>query len=608
MLKYSLSIKITNSIRHLQKAEIKRGILLKDVLEHCYGEQLKNDNDLKTLTVLQEPFYFAIKNQKEEIITESICILRENNFTDFGEHSFSQLASLNQEISINGDKRINRLINKIANSQNESPQKMAQKWYEHFLENIIRPISILQARYGIYLGAHQQNIILKLDENDYPIHCYYRDCQGTGFNQKIEEKINNKFSYLLKDQENVLDVNFLDHLMSYYLFINSTYYTIFSIAGGDLELEELLIKITTQKLNSWLRDSNNQYKSLLENLVNQKYIYIKDNYTCCLYKINENTMSNPLDIYKYFKNPFYIGKKMNLSRINSDLFDIQLSTNEIRVTKNNHTIKYQFILNPNEITFQLENENDFNIAAQEALFNNFKEINIINKMSRANFYSQNEIWATSSHDKEIQMVKTNHVVHPKRPMANEGEILYRRYNHELDADISIRVIDRKLDLNHFHDWHNQERVALFWELAKSKEELLQYISNSLSDEHQTPVIVLINNEPVGYFEIYWTPEDRLGPIYENHPFDRGFHLLIGNEKFLGFKNTDALLKAVTHYIFLDCKETQKIMGEPRSDNQKLLRYVDTFPAWRRVKIFDFPHKRAWLLECDREKFFNGNYL
>ena len=45
------------------------------------------------------------------------------------------------------------------------------------------------------------------------------------------------------------------------------------------------------------------------------------------------------------------------------------------------------------------------------------------------------------------------------------------------------------------------------------------------------------------------------------------------------------------------------MGEPRADNKALLKHLATIPAFHNLKEFDFPHKRAALLECTRERFF-----
>lgn len=65
----------------------------------------------------------------------------------------------------------------------------------------------------------------------------------------------------------------------------------------------------------------------------------------------------------------------------------------------------------------------------------------------------------------------------------------------------------------------------------------------------------------------------------------------------------ALFRSVTHYLFLDDPRTQRIVGEPRASNHKMLSYC-AHAAYDKVKEFDFPHKRAMLVCCERERFFH----
>jgi acetyl CoA:N6-hydroxylysine acetyl transferase len=226
------------------------------------------------------------------------------------------------------------------------------------------------------------------------------------------------------------------------------------------------------------------------------------------------------------------------------------------------------------------------------------------KFSRSEFFQLRALWHKErDYDLKIEKWTTsNDRLHPERLNIQSG-VLYRRYVPSIEKSLSFRMIDIDGDLDIFHDWHNQPRVANFWELASPKEELRQYIEKSLKDPHTLPMIAECDGVPVGYFEMYWTREDRLAPYYPSEAFDRGFHFLIGNVDFLGFKNTDATLKCLSHFLFLDEIRTRKIMAEPRSDNHKVLKYIETFTAWKKLYEFDFPHKRAALLECTREVFF-----
>ncbi|QGX41048.1 GNAT family N-acetyltransferase [Permianibacter aggregans] len=191
--------------------------------------------------------------------------------------------------------------------------------------------------------------------------------------------------------------------------------------------------------------------------------------------------------------------------------------------------------------------------------------------------------------------------HPQRRPLPNG-LLYQRYLPNLDTVLSFRKLDPALDLDRFCHWMQQSRVAEFWELAKPREELARYLDTVLADAHLQPVVGCFDDEPFGYFELYWALEDRIGPHYDAAPFDRGAHLLVGESRFLGRQYGVAWLNGISHFLFLDDARTMRLVGEPRADNSKLLKYL-TMTSWHKVKEFDFPHKRAALVTCERERFF-----
>lgn len=191
--------------------------------------------------------------------------------------------------------------------------------------------------------------------------------------------------------------------------------------------------------------------------------------------------------------------------------------------------------------------------------------------------------------------------HPERPPLAQG-VVYDRFDPLLRMRMSFRRIDLARDLAMFHAWMNDMRVAYFWELAQSEAELEAYLLRLEADPHAWPLIGCFDGEPAGYFEVYWGKEDRLGPHYDAHDYDRGWHGLIGDHRHLGTAKTAGWLRGLTHFLFLDDPRTEKMVGEPRVDSVKLLRYANAL-AYEKVKEFDFPHKRAALMHCWRERFF-----
>ncbi|MBP0616401.1 GNAT family N-acetyltransferase [Jiella mangrovi] len=225
-------------------------------------------------------------------------------------------------------------------------------------------------------------------------------------------------------------------------------------------------------------------------------------------------------------------------------------------------------------------------------------------VERSGFYQSAGLWTnnpSATHMSAGLIAGPDGRDHPRRPAKPVGGF-YERFDREAGASVGFEVLELEQHLSLFHRWQNDPRVAFFWEEDKSEAELAAYLTARIDNPSVIPVIASFDGDPAGYLEFYWGREDRLGAYYDAHPFDRGWHGLIGERRHLGRRKTAAWIRSLTHFLFLDCPMTEKIVGEPRADNVKLLRYTDPL-AYRKIREFDFPHKRAALMHCDRGDFF-----
>ncbi|MEG0121380.1 MAG: GNAT family N-acetyltransferase, partial [Pseudomonas sp.] len=85
-------------------------------------------------------------------------------------------------------------------------------------------------------------------------------------------------------------------------------------------------------------------------------------------------------------------------------------------------------------------------------------------------------------------------------------------------------------------------------------------------------------------------------------YDRGIHMLVGEERHRGPHKVASWLSALVHYLFLDDPRTQRVVAEPRADNAKMIGYMQN-QCFHCEKEIDFPHKRAALMMLGRERFF-----
>lgn len=194
--------------------------------------------------------------------------------------------------------------------------------------------------------------------------------------------------------------------------------------------------------------------------------------------------------------------------------------------------------------------------------------------------------------------------HPVRPPKPEGEV-YRRFDARLGAWVSLRCLDLNLDadLARFNRWQNSPRVAQFWQEEGDLAQHRRYLQTLHDDPRALTLLGCVDDEPFAYFEAYWAKEDRIAPFYPVDDYDRGIHMLVGEEHHRGPHKVAAWMGALCHYLFLDEPRTQRVVAEPRADNAKMIGHMQR-QGFYREKEFDFPHKRAALMVLPRDTFFD----
>lgn len=214
------------------------------------------------------------------------------------------------------------------------------------------------------------------------------------------------------------------------------------------------------------------------------------------------------------------------------------------------------------------------------------------------------IWPASQPPQ--RMVVTNGTRHPRRhERPVQSQLLYERYIPRFSTTFSLKVVSLAQNLQDFCAWHNSDRVNAFWGQRGTIAEQKAYLTNLLEaygGTHVIPVIGYFGSTPFAYFELYHALEDAIAPFASPDLYDVGFHALVGNEAFRGPERVEIWIASVTHYLFLADSRTQRVMLEPRVDNEKFITYL-TKSGYVVEKEFNFPHKRAALVSITREKFF-----
>jgi hypothetical protein len=198
---------------------------------------------------------------------------------------------------------------------------------------------------------------------------------------------------------------------------------------------------------------------------------------------------------------------------------------------------------------------------------------------------------------------TYHPVRPRKPKASEGP-LYTRHILELGQTLTFEPISSKDEefVRLFTKWHNQDRVANGWRQRGTEQAQQSYLAGVEESASTLGLVGKWDGEPWGYVEIYWAKESNVGAYYDAADYDRGFHALVGEDRFRGSHRVRSWMGSVFHMLFTLDPRTQRVILEPRASNQKMISYT-TMCGGHVEKLIDLPHKRAALVICPRERFF-----
>lgn len=299
MLKFSMNVRLTNSMRQLLVHELDRGLQVHDVFTHAEGQKFLAKNP--QFEVIYEPVYAGIKDASGDPIQETLIVGRFNPFKMKSESVV--LATLTQDHPHFENSLIQYYVRELSTEKKLTVAEASLKWFEAFLTSSVAPLIDAQANYGILLGSHQQNMVIEM-RGHLPAKSYFRDCNGTGYSPLGHSLFGKEIKSLTLENGNILDEEVTSYLFGYYIIINSTFNTMSSLAHTGWISEEKLI----ETFRTFLLDFKAQApkdSSFIDYLLSAEFLMHKGNFLCSFKNINENTEKNPLSIYTKISNPLF---------------------------------------------------------------------------------------------------------------------------------------------------------------------------------------------------------------------------------------------------------------------------------------------------------------
>lgn len=303
MVKPSLSVMITNSIRVNLAKECHRGELTHRLWHSEFGQNILKQ--CPSLKAVNDPAWIALRINNE-VINESICIFRDQPF--HSQQQITCIASLCQDHPQKSLNRFNALFTKIAKSNPEADfSEIASDWFNRFLGISLQSLMYLYHRYGMAFESHQQNVLLEM-EDCFPKILWLRDNQGFYYIEEFATEILKALPELKEKAFAVGSKDFVDERFSYYFFGNTLFGLINAIGATGYISEDKLL----EQLKVCLQDLLLQYpeSTLLQGLLFNETLPYKGNLLTRLHELDE--LIAPVEhqsVYVQIQNPLFIEQK-----------------------------------------------------------------------------------------------------------------------------------------------------------------------------------------------------------------------------------------------------------------------------------------------------------
>ncbi|MFS0786409.1 IucA/IucC family protein [Shouchella sp. 1P09AA] len=293
MYKFSIPVKVTNSLRVNKQHELRAGILVAKLIKAGAWQS-------DTCQFITDPAYMNVSfpNIKESGFE---TIIRCNPFKDGGE-GITSIAALVQDPIPGSDSKLAAIIKRRAKQEHQSVRVISEKWFRHYLENAIMPLISLYDELGIALEAHQQNSLLDL-KNDYPKTYYYRDNQGyylaTSYRGRLlsqEPELEEAEGLFYEDEE-------INNRFTYYLFMNQIFGIIHRFGVDGLMDEWQLVQILRTRLEQSGQNYKGAGRRFVQGLLTNETLAFKANLLTRFHDVDELAEALEQAVYVNIKNP-----------------------------------------------------------------------------------------------------------------------------------------------------------------------------------------------------------------------------------------------------------------------------------------------------------------
>ncbi len=306
MLKLSLAVRITNSRRENLRKELVRGVEVHRLLRSGLAQQWHASHP--GFDIVRDPAWLAVDTPEGEPVPGLDVVLRH---VSFGAHDdINCLAGLTSPRPWPGcppttaRSRLADVVARLAARTGRPGTAVATEWFLRYLHTVVAPVLWLDGQAGVALEAHQQNTLVLLDGDGWPVGGRYRDNQGYYFRESRHAELDRRLPGIGAASETFVTDEVADERFAYYLGINNTLGLIGAFGAQRLADERVLLAAFRRFLIQAAADSRS---TLPERLLHATTLRCKANLLTRLHGLDE--LVGPVDtqsVYVTIPNPLAV--------------------------------------------------------------------------------------------------------------------------------------------------------------------------------------------------------------------------------------------------------------------------------------------------------------
>ncbi|MEU4270586.1 IucA/IucC family protein [Streptomyces sp. NPDC026092] len=250
MLKLSLGVRITNSRRENLRKELHRGVEVHRLLRTGLVDQWQAAHP--GFDIVRDPAWLAVDTPDGAPVPGLDVMIRHNPFaTGDDAVCIAALTALRPwQGTTRMRSRLTDIVTRLAARTGRPTTAVAAEWFLRYLDQVVRPVLWLDGVVGVALEAHQQNTLVLLDSDGWPIGGRYRDNQGYYFRESRRDELEGRLPGIGATSDTFVSDQVTDERFAYYLGINNVLGLIGAFGSQHLADERVLLAGFRQFLTS----------------------------------------------------------------------------------------------------------------------------------------------------------------------------------------------------------------------------------------------------------------------------------------------------------------------------------------------------------------------